>query len=227
MAKKNGKATETDRVLDIPVEFGGVSIGDATARLGLHVDRGALNLLAADEVFCGHRLVGQIILGRHDDQPDQQMLMDDYDLCLDGTFDVKRISVNQKAISTGLTFSLADIDVAELAKFSRGSGRLVVNTVNELPDDVPLNEDDDIPPGTLQSDGPWRNVQLSTLFEGALLKSLVSAGLTNVGLLSDYTATEKRLTDIDGIGPGKAEAIENTMLAFWRDNPQYCDGKTA
>jgi len=38
-------------VLDIPVQFGGVSIGDQTARLGVSIDRKSLNLNAADEAF--------------------------------------------------------------------------------------------------------------------------------------------------------------------------------
>lgn len=217
-------------ILDVPVEFGGVSIGEATCRLGVRVNRSSLNINAADECFCGHRLSGRVILGIRDESPEQGKLIDDVDFEVQGTFDVKRIGVSVDQITTGLTFSLADIDVAELAKFSKGTGRLIVNGVQELPKDSPDegdDEEDGHTPGTLKSEGPWRDVHLSTLFKGAVLKSLVEADLTTVGKLCDYTASDKRLTDIPGIGPGKGGVIEDTMLAFWRDNPQYAEPSKA
>ncbi|WP_425618087.1 helix-hairpin-helix domain-containing protein [Anatilimnocola sp. NA78] len=208
-------------VLDIPVKFGGVSIGEATARLGLSIDRSVCNINAADETFCGHRLSGRVIRGRSGDQAGQSTIVEDLDHYVDAVFDVKRIGVNSTNITTGLTFSLADVDIRELAKLSKGAGRLIIKEVAELPDDAvdDAPQLDDETPDTLKAEGPWRMVQLSTLFEGALLKSLKEAGLTTVGQLSDYTASEKRLTDIPGIGPGKAEKIENRMLEFWEQNP--------
>lgn len=220
MGKKGSNGQTT--VLDVPVEFGGVSIGDATARIGVRIDRSVMNINAADDIFCGHRLTGRVLLGGTDDQPGQTKFVDDIDHQVDGTFDVKRIGVNAKQITTGLTFSLADVDIQELAKFSKGSGRLVVHDVGELPDDAADDDEDGMSrvPGTLRAEGPWRDVKLDTLFEGSLLKSLKEADITTVGALSDYTAGEKRLTDIGGIGPGKAEKIENRMIEFWEDNPQ-------
>ena len=217
MAKKGSD------VVDIPVQFGGVSIGDQTARLGVSIDRKVLNLNAADEAFCGHRLNGRLVLGGDGDQPGQATIVDDLHETLEGVFDCKRIGVNAKAITTGLTFSLADIDVRELAKFSRGSGRLQVASIEVLPADAADEDEEEMrePPGALRAEGPWRDYLLSNLFEGALLKALKKAGLETVGQLSDYTSTgEQRLTDIDGIGPSKADAIESRMIQFWEDNPQ-------
>ena len=60
---------------------------------------------------------------------------------------------------------------------------------------------------------------MSELFEGALLKSLKKAGITTVGELADYTSGEHgHLTEIEGIGPGKAAKIEDVMLQFWAEN---------
>jgi hypothetical protein len=222
--------SETRPAVDINVEFGGVSIGESTCRLGVRIARSVLNLLAADECFCGHRLTGKVILGHRDDQQGQGKLIDDTDYEVEGSFDVKRIGVNADTIATGLTFSLADIDVADIAKFSKGTGRLVVYEIGELPVDAPDEHDDDdagIPPGTLRSEGPWRDVPITKLFDGGLLKSLTEAGLTTLGKLSDYTASEKRLTDIPGVGPGKASKIEDVTLAYWRDNPQHAEPATA
>lgn len=217
MAKK----TKTNDVFDVPVHFGGVSIGDKTARVGVRIDRSALSLDDADKAFCGHRLHGRVQLGGNGDGPGQKVLFDS-DLCLEGTFDVKRISADSSQISTGLTFSLKDIDISELAKLSRGSGRLLVDDIGELP----VDHDDDEEefrrePGELLSSGPWRKVELSTLFDGMILKSMKKAGITTVGALSDYTAGDRRLTDMSGIGPGKAQQIEDRILQFWEDNPQY------
>lgn len=213
MGKNNGT------VLDIPVEFGGVSIGEATARLGIRANRSVLNLAAADEVFCGHRLTGRVVLGGSDDQPGQGRIVDDLDHQVDGTFDCKRIGVTQEQISTGLTFSLADVDVRELAKFSKGTGRLIVEGVGELPEEADDDAVQTDAPGTLKAEGPWRDVLLDTLFHGALLKSLNKAGLVTVGNLADFSASEQRLTDLEGIGPGKAAQIEDRMLQFWEQNP--------
>lgn len=209
------------KALDIPVSFGGVSIGDATARLGIKIDRSVCNITTADDTFCGHRLSGRVVLGGGDDSPGQGKLVDDLDHVVDGVFDVKRFGANAKEISTGLTFSLADVDVRELAKFSKGSGRLIINVVAELPEDTGGDEeaDDDETPDTLKAEGPWRNVPLDTMFHGALLRSLKQAGLATVGKLADYTATNQRLTDIDGIGEGKATQIEEAMMRFWEANP--------
>jgi hypothetical protein len=210
-------------VLDVPVQFGGVSIGESTARLGVKINRDVLNIVAADEVFCGHRLSGRVLLGQHDDAAGQMKLIEDVDVAVNATFDCKRLGVSAMEYGIGLTFSLSDIDISELARFSKGSGRLTVDTVAELPDDDDDDANDHVP-GTLKaSEAEWAKVPLDTLFDGALLKSLKKAGLNTVGGLSEYTASDRRLTDIEGIGPGKAELIENTMLNFWSDNPQYSE----
>lgn len=229
MAKKNGSTKEQRKaVLDVPVEFGGVAIGDATARLGIRIDRSVLNIISADETFCGHRLSGRIILGGEDEQPGQMSFLDDVYDYVEGTFDVKRISVNTKAISTGLTFSLNDIDIETLAKFSRGSGRLLVEHVAELPEATGDDDDESEAEPMKPSKGPWAEVLLSTLFKDSLLKSLNKAGLTTVGQLADYSSRENaRLTDLEGIGPGKAEKIEETMIRFWEANPDAGQTQTA
>jgi len=208
------------RPVEIPVSFGGVSIGQSTARLGLRIDRSHIDLIQADELFCGHRLTGDVVLGNRDDG-EGQTTMFDTDFIVSGHFDVKQLGVNADRLSTGLTFSLKDVEIETLAKFSKGVGKLVVREVGAIPADAPSEHDEDHVPGTLKAAGPWRDVPIDTLIGGALLKSLTKAGIDTVGALSDYTASEQRLTDLDGIGPSKAELIEETMLRFWQDNPQY------
>jgi hypothetical protein len=223
MAKKNGSK------LSVLVQFGDVGIGQETARVGVTIDRSALDLMTADQCFCGKRLIGKIILGRKDDSDGQGKLIEDTDYEVDGAFDVKGINVKPGKISAGLTFSLASINVSELAKFAKGSGRMVVNEVQELPEP----EEDEFEPAdvgpsaALKADGPWRHFKLDKIFDGAILKSLNSAGLNTVGDMHNWTASEKRLTDIKGIGEGKAGQIEEGMMRFWESNPESVEDAAA
>lgn len=128
-------------IVNVPVDFGGVSIGESTARLGVKISRTHLNLVAADEIFCGHRLTGRVLLGGSDDDQYQMTMFRDGEIAIDGSFDVKGIRVTADEMSTGLTFSLADIDVAILARFSKGKGRVIVSHVADISADA--SDDDD------------------------------------------------------------------------------------
>lgn len=203
------------------VSFGGVSIGETTARLGIHIDRGVIELNKADELFCNRRLTGKVVLGQFDESSGQRKLIDDVDHQVSGSFDVKGFRASTDSIAAGLTFSLKEIDIAELARFSKGQGRLVIDEVGDIPEEEkPSRLAPDHVPGSLKADGPWRNEPLDNLFDPskATRKALAAAGIDTVGQLADYTASERRLTDIDGIGPGKEQEIEDRMMCFWADN---------
>jgi len=129
--------TTNKNVLDVPVEFGGVSIGDTTARLGITVARGNMGLETADDTLVKRRLTVDVILGRKDDQSGQKTLMDDLDLQVSSVADTKGIRITGESIGAGLTFRLRDIDIASLAKLSKGTGRLVVHNVADIPEAEP------------------------------------------------------------------------------------------
>lgn len=140
---KGGAAPELPQcVLRVPCVFGGVSIGNGTARLGVSVPRGFLNIVAADESLVGHRLVVVVRLNKEGEDHRQQTLLDDIKWTITGTADVKRIGVNAEHISFGLTFSLKDVDIAELAKFSKGNGEFQIDDVQELPEETEGEADD-------------------------------------------------------------------------------------
>jgi len=126
--------------LELLVDFGGVSIGETTARLGVKIARPQLTITKADATFTGKRLSVVVQLGNHD--PDQKKLFDVVTE-VGGSVDVKRLGVNVDEYSTGLTFNLADVDVATLAKFSKGKGRLRVLAVEDLPDEAEGDEADE------------------------------------------------------------------------------------
>ena len=80
--------------LDIPVQFGGVSIGESTARLSMKVPRDAIGINDADQAFCERRLTGRIVLGGGSDSPGQTKMFDT-DIAVEATFDIHRFGVSQ------------------------------------------------------------------------------------------------------------------------------------
>lgn len=65
-------------------------------------------------------------------------------------------------------------------------------------------------------DGSWREIPLEVLgFPVGIHAKLHEAGLLTLGAIADWTASGKQLTDIPGIGPGKAGRIEDALGRFW------------
>lgn len=225
-ARKNGKHVET--VLDVPVSFGSLSIGKATCRIAITIDRASLNVVAADEAFCGHRLNGKVVLGARRDSPGQEKMWDDTDFEVAGAFDVKRVSLSADSTSTGLTFSLADVNIADVAEFSKGVGRLVVYEIGAIPEDAPDEHDEDRQEKSYAvDDTEWKRVPLAKIFhQKGLLKSLAEQQLTTVGELVAFTSKrDNNLEGLPGFGPGRAELVANTMVSFWQSNPQFNNGE--
>lgn len=135
------KRTGKKLLLDAPVTFGGVSIGETTTRLGLKVSRAVMKIDKADTLFVERRIDCKVVLGGNDEQSGQAKLMDDLNHEVGGSCDVKGFSVKGETFSTGLTFNLKDIDIEELAKFSKGTGRLLIEGVADIPDGT---HDDDL-----------------------------------------------------------------------------------
>lgn len=219
--KKLKSVTGPLAVLDKPVSFGGVSIGKTTGRIGIAVDRGWLGLEEAADMFCNRRLIGKVVLGGSDEQTGQQKLVDDLNIEVNGAFDVKGFRCTEETLSTGLTFSLADVSIADLAKFSKGVGRLVVMESGVIPDDAPSEEFDDDDKPILKAEGEWTLVRLDTLpFKPGTLKKLAKAGITTMGELADYTALKGEWwwKDIPGIGEAAAQEIEDITAKFWTVN---------
>lgn len=105
----------------------------------------------------------------------------------------------------------------------------LLSYINGLSQQYPLF-DRQQPAGEPAADGPdaaappapeesWRDVPISDLgplgIPDGLLEALVEQGLHTIGLLADYTASDKRLTDLKGVGPAKAEKIEHALERFW------------
>ncbi len=129
-------AKKKTSLLELPVAFGGVSVGDKTARIGCAVDRGeALGIAEADRHLCEQRLTVRMLARPAGDNHDQDRLpgMDD-DEKLDAVVDVKGFSVSKDSISFGLTFAIASVDVGALAHFAKRAGKLVVTCAEDIPE---------------------------------------------------------------------------------------------
>lgn len=133
MAKKK---PESDALLELPVSFGNLNVGDETARLGVSVSRGALTVSQADKHLCGKRLTGEILARTNGAQADQGALpglVDD--ITVEGVFDVGGFTASPKKIGFGLTFLLSASDVTQLARFARREGRVTITGIENIPDD--------------------------------------------------------------------------------------------
>lgn len=121
--------------LNLPVSFAGVSIGEGTARVGVKAPRDVLGLDKADEILCGHRLIGRIVQSKSNEAANQTAFLDGVKHEIPGSFDVKGFRVTTDDICFGLTFSLKDVQVQELPYFAKKSGRLIIDLVTAIPEE--------------------------------------------------------------------------------------------
>jgi hypothetical protein len=113
--------------LEALVDFGGVSIGDESARLGMRLDINALSLSQAYKMFAGARLAISLVLFSDSESSDQQELIKGIRPTLQATVDVNGFRVTRKNISIGCKFSIGSTDVKLLSQFAKRKGRLVVS----------------------------------------------------------------------------------------------------
>ncbi len=118
----------------LPVTFKSVNIGKEAASIGVSISRNDLKLARCDQLFSGHRLSGKITLDRNGDDENQRTLIDDANHVVEGSFDVKKFGTSADDYTVSLSFSKADIDLAELGEFSAGTGTLEILGVEAIPD---------------------------------------------------------------------------------------------
>lgn len=128
------KKAESNGTLKLPVAFGGVSVGDKTARLGVTVIRSQLSVAQASKYLCDRRLTGRIVARPAGALAEQGSLpgMEGVDSEISGVFDVKGFTTSGRKISAGLTFAVSEIDVGLLAKFAKREGVLHIEGVEDL-----------------------------------------------------------------------------------------------
>jgi hypothetical protein len=137
MARSRSRSATADPpVLEIPVKYGNVNLGDETGRLGCSASRGNLTVAKADRNLVGKRLKVKIMAragGAQSDQPSiPQAEADEH---IEAVADVKSIGVGVKNISFGLTFALESVDVETLAHFAKREGIVTVLEAEDIPED--------------------------------------------------------------------------------------------
>jgi ribosome modulation factor len=121
---------------EIPVEFGNISIGELTCRLGVKIVREELELDEADRIFCGRQIQGKVSLAPRGDGDQKRLpsMEDNRPLFIEGMFETKQIGVRPDEYSIGLTFNKKAIDVSELSQFAKKTGTIEVESVSDIPD---------------------------------------------------------------------------------------------
>lgn len=123
--------------MELNVEFGNVSVGDATARIGVKLVADAMDANEARRVFCGRQLWGRITLATALDEKQERLpgMAEERPHEIEAAMDVKSVGMQPKHYSFGLTFSLGgQVDVSVLAQFAKRAGRLVIDEIKDLPE---------------------------------------------------------------------------------------------
>lgn len=145
--KKARPPRQPQSLLDLVAQFGSVSFGKKTARIGVTVERDDLSLAKADDNLCDRRLSLTIHANGNGDQPGQGRLegMED-DLDITSVADVKGFNVHSTTISFGLTFNvnelkkLAASSGVQFNDFAARAGRVMIAEVDEIPEDEETEE---------------------------------------------------------------------------------------
>lgn len=231
---------------DAQVDFGGVSIGDQTASIGITIERDGMDCLdQCDELFCGRRLEGKLQLNK---APQRQLPgMEGEIPCIETVFDVKHFSVKPEVITIRATFSLSSIRVETLGLFAKQAGQLWVNHLEDLADADDDEYEDDGPisdaPGqgkmfgteAVQRQKEVRN-HIAKNDQGALKPisalgltkamndKMIAAGVRTVGDLEHFIATDSWWhRKIKGVGETSVDKINDALWDFRRANPVPAD----
>jgi hypothetical protein len=116
----------------IPVKFGNLSVGDKTANLGVVID-GHLDDEQARYFLCGSRLMVTLKVDpqSQDDIKGQETMGFTETQTVNATVDSHSVRLFPSRYSAALVFSLAEIDVGNLAHFAKHSGTMVAKKVGD------------------------------------------------------------------------------------------------
>lgn len=143
MAKDKDRDKPREAELELPVTYGGLSVGDKTCRIGMSISRGNYTVSKADKQLCERRLTVELLCRSNGAPADQGSLPGmDNDRKIKAIGDVKGYSVSGKAISFGITFVLSGVNVEELSHFPKRDGRVTVFGIEDIPDGDNTAEDE-------------------------------------------------------------------------------------
>jgi hypothetical protein len=131
-------------LLELPVAFGGLSVGERTVRLAVSIGRANISVNQADKAFTDMRITCKIKTQPKGDAPGQTTLAGMAGTSeIEGVADVKGIKAGGTTIGIGLTFSRRNIDIEELSHFVRADGQLIVTDIAKLSEEESGDDDDE------------------------------------------------------------------------------------
>ncbi len=123
------KGTDTNTVLDVPVEFAGISIQKEQATVAIKLLKSKLTLKSADHFLCGARL--EVGLKIDPDSSDDVAGQETFDAmgteAFESVADVKSWRASPEHITCSLVFTRSDAEA--LLRFGQERGRLQARRV--------------------------------------------------------------------------------------------------
>lgn len=139
----NGAGSAVRPQADIPCEFGNVSIGQATASIGVSIDPAAISVDRVHALFNGKRATVRLVQVPAGEQPGQRRMDGMEAPELTAVTDIRGYRMSPKVISARLAFTIEGLDLSMLAShFSKRSGRLLVISLQEIPQGEASGGDD-------------------------------------------------------------------------------------
>ena len=132
--------TEQNEILEVNVQFGGISFGDQTARLGISFDRGDFKVCSAEKFMVGARLRIVAIPGVRDATAFRQLELMDAGKRVQADVDCKQYTGGSHAFKSGLTFNVSSVDQTALLALRKKQGRISLERIGSCDDE---DEDDD------------------------------------------------------------------------------------
>ncbi|GAB4136632.1 MAG: hypothetical protein Kow0040_22840 [Thermogutta sp.] len=124
--------------------------------------------------------------------------------------DIRRARTKLRLAQLEQETALAEAKAAKLRM--EAAQRELNRIIDAVPERQPLID------GTEPASDDWESTPIERLALGPAIDSaLHEYGVYTIGLIADWTAADRRLTDINGIGEAEAERIEQALDIFWKE----------
>jgi len=123
---------------ELEVDFGGVSIGQETARIGVEIDRAKMTLQDADKFLSGSRLKVHLLATPKGECKGQKHF-EDMTETIEGEIDCKSFSVTADKFRTGFKFAAAALNLLTFVGFRKRPGKAFIEWIGAASD----HDDDD------------------------------------------------------------------------------------
>jgi hypothetical protein len=123
----------TNPKAEIEVDFGNVSIGQETARIGVEIDRSKMSLGDADKFLSGSRLKVHLLATPKGELKGQKHF-DDMTETIEGEVDCKSFSVSADKFRTGFKFAAAALNLLTFVGFCKRPGKAFIEWIGDAAD---------------------------------------------------------------------------------------------